>query len=88
MINIAVCGAGGKMGSMLTALISINLAVVNVLPIPALDGGRIFFLLIEVVQRKPIKPKTANAFNMWGFYILIALILLVTFHDVWKLIAG
>lgn len=72
----------------LTAIISINLAVVNILPIPALDGGRVFFVLIETVKRSPIKPKFANAVNAVGFFILIALIIVITFNDVWKLFAG
>ncbi len=72
----------------LTALISINLAVINVLPIPALDGGRLFFLLIEVIKRSPIKPKIANTAHAVGFAALILLIIVITFHDVMKLVAG
>jgi regulator of sigma E protease len=72
----------------LTAIISINLAVINILPIPALDGGRLFFLLIEAIKRSPIKPKIANAAHALGFVALILLILVVTFHDVMKLVAG
>jgi len=73
---------------MLTALISINLAVVNVLPIPALDGGRLFFILIEVVKGSPLKPRAVNLANMIGFAVLIGLIVVVTFHDIWKLLTG
>lgn len=69
----------------LTAIISINLAVVNILPIPALDGGRVFFVLIEAVKGSPIKPKTANVINTISFFILIGLIIVITFSDVWKL---
>lgn len=69
----------------LTALISINLAVINILPIPALDGGRVFFILIETIKRSPIKAQTANLAHSIGFIILIGLIMIVTFHDVWKL---
>jgi len=72
----------------LTAIISINLAVVNILPIPALDGGRVFFVLIEAVKRSPIKPKTANMINAVSFFVLIALIIIITFSDVWKIVAG
>jgi regulator of sigma E protease len=72
----------------LTALISINLAVINVLPIPALDGGRLFFLLLEVIKRSPIKPKIANTAHAVGFVALILLILVITFHDVMKLVSG
>ena len=68
-----------------TALISINLAVINLLPFPALDGGRLFFLLIEKIKGSRINPKTANTANMVGFVILIFLMLVVTYHDVVKL---
>lgn len=69
----------------LTAIISINLAIINLLPFPALDGGRLFFILIEVIKRSPIKPSVANAANGIGFLILIAFMVFVTFHDVVKL---
>jgi regulator of sigma E protease len=67
------------------ALISINLAIINVLPFPALDGGRLFFLLIEKIKGSPIKPKIANTANMVGFSVLILFMLLITYHDVIKL---
>ncbi len=67
-----------------TALISINLAVINLIPFPALDGGRLLFVAIEAITRKQIPPKVANMANTIGFFILIALMLLVTAHDVWK----
>ena len=72
----------------LTAIISINLAIINLVPFPALDGGRLLFLLIEAIKRSPIKPSVANAANGIGFLILIAFMVFVTFHDVIKLIAG
>jgi regulator of sigma E protease len=72
----------------LTAIISVNLAVVNILPIPALDGGRVLFVLIEAVKRSPIKPKTANMINTISFFILIGLIIAITFSDVWKIFAS
>lgn len=67
------------------ALISINLAVINLIPFPALDGGRLLFLLIEKVKGSRLNPKFANTANMVGFAILILLMLLVTYHDVVKL---
>lgn len=70
----------------LTAIISINLAIINLLPFPALDGGRLFFLLIETIKRSPIKPEIANITNGIGFLILIAVMVAVTFHDIAKLI--
>ncbi|MFA6297448.1 MAG: RIP metalloprotease RseP [Candidatus Paceibacterota bacterium] len=68
-----------------TALISINLAIINILPFPALDGGRLLFVAIEAISRKSIPPKVGNALNAGGFAILILLMLLVTYHDVAKL---
>jgi regulator of sigma E protease len=67
------------------ALISINLAIVNLIPFPALDGGRILFVVIEGVTKKKINPKFAQAANTVGFVILIALMLIVTYRDILKL---
>lgn len=72
----------------LAAIISINLAIINLLPFPALDGGRLFFLLIETIKRSPIKPEVANIANGIGFLVLIAFMVFVTFNDVVKLIQG
>ena len=69
----------------LTAIISINLAIINILPFPALDGGRLFFLLIESIKRSPIKPEVTNIANGIGFLVLIAFMVFVTFHDIVKL---
>ncbi|MDO8660146.1 MAG: site-2 protease family protein [Candidatus Parcubacteria bacterium] len=67
------------------ALISVNLAVINLLPFPALDGGRLLFLLIEKIKGSRMNPKFANTANMVGFGILILLMLVVTYRDVVKL---
>ncbi len=67
------------------ALISINLAIINLIPFPALDGGRLFFLLIEKIKGSRISPKVTNYANMLGFGILIFLMLFVTYNDVIKL---
>ncbi|MCX6752367.1 MAG: RIP metalloprotease RseP [Candidatus Nomurabacteria bacterium] len=67
------------------ALISVNLAIINLLPFPALDGGRLFFLLIEKIKGSRLNPKFANWANMIGFGILILLMVVVTFHDIVKL---
>ena len=69
------------------ALLSINLAVLNLLPIPALDGGRLLFLLIEAIKGRAIKPKVANAINLGGFALLMILMLLVTYSDILKFFA-
>ena len=68
------------------ALISVNLAIINLLPFPALDGGRLLFLLIEKIKGSPMNIKVVNAANSMGFIILILLMLLVTYHDIIKLL--
>ncbi|KND47443.1 MAG: RIP metalloprotease RseP [Parcubacteria bacterium C7867-004] len=70
----------------ITALISINLALINLLPIPALDGGRLLFVIIEAITRRPIKPAFANAVNAVGFAFLILLMVVVTAHDIFKIV--
>jgi regulator of sigma E protease len=67
------------------AVISISLAVINLVPFPALDGGRLFFLLIEKIKGSRLNPKFSNMANMIGFGILILLMILVTYHDIVKL---
>ncbi len=67
------------------ALISINLAVINLIPFPALDGGRLLFVAIEAITRKPLNPKIANTLNLVGFALLLVLMLAVTFSDIKKL---
>ena len=69
----------------LVALISINLAVMNMLPFPALDGGRIVFLLIEAVRGKPIKQKYEAYINAAGLIILLGLMVFVSFGDIRRL---
>lgn len=73
-------------GLLLTALISIDLAIVNLLPIPALDGGHLLFLLIEKLRGKPVNEKMQEAFAKYGFLFLIGLMILIIFNDVWALI--
>jgi regulator of sigma E protease len=70
----------------LVALISINLAVINLVPFPALDGGRLLFVGIEAVTRRPIPTKVVQWTNAIGFVVLIALMIIVTSHDILKLI--
>ncbi len=64
------------------AVISINLAIINLLPFPALDGGRLFFLLIEKIKGSRLNPKFSNMANMIGFGILILFMIIVTYHDI------
>jgi len=68
-----------------TAFISINLAVINLIPFPALDGGRLLFVLIEKIKGSPIPTKVFNALNGIGFAILILLMIIVTISDVVRL---
>jgi len=70
---------------MLTALISFSVGLINILPIPALDGGRLLFLGIEGVRGKPMDPEKEGLIHMIGFAVLIALILIVTYHDLLRL---
>lgn len=69
----------------LTALISINLALINLLPIPALDGGRLFFVIIESIIRRPLPRVFQNAVNLIGFAFLILLMLVVTANDIFRI---
>ncbi|GAG88785.1 unnamed protein product, partial [marine sediment metagenome] len=68
----------------LTALISVNLAVLNILPFPALDGGRLVFLVIEAIRRKRVTPRIEGIVHMIGFAILIGIMLLITFRDIMR----
>ena len=93
-IGIAqVTGEVAKVGMFpifeLTALISISLAIINILPIPALDGGRLAFVLIEGIRNgKKISPNVEGAIHMTGFAVLIGLILLMSYFDVVRIITG
>ncbi|MEI6191299.1 MAG: RIP metalloprotease RseP [bacterium] len=66
------------------AFISLNLAVINLIPFPALDGGRVLFVIIEAIIRRPIKAKITNTLNTVGFFILISLMLIITYRDIMK----
>ena len=66
----------------LAALISINLAIINIIPIPGLDGGRLLFIIIEGIRGKPISEKIATRATLVGFGLLILLMLVVSYHDV------
>ena len=73
-------------GLLLTALISIDLAIVNLLPIPALDGGHLLFLLIEKLRGKPVEEKTQETFAKYGFVFLIGLMVIIIFNDIFALV--
>lgn len=69
----------------LTVLLSANLGVMNLLPIPALDGGRLVFLIIEALRGKPIDKEKEGMVHMAGMMLLLALMVLILFNDVRKL---
>ena len=66
--------------------ISINLGVVNLLPVPPLDGARLLLMTIEKVRGKPMNPEREGVLHMVGYFCLISLIVLVTFGDIWRII--
>ncbi len=70
------------------AFITINIGVFNLLPLPALDGGRLFFMLIEAVFRKPVPAKYENLVHAVGLMILLLFMVVVAFSDIYKLIKG
>lgn len=73
---------------LMVAFITINIGVFNLIPLPALDGGRLFFLLIEALRGKPIPPKYEGYVHAAGLFLLLGLMAFVTFNDVIKLIFG
>ncbi len=72
-------------GLLLTALISMDLAIVNLLPIPALDGGHLLFLFIEKLRGRPVEEKVQETFAKYGFLLLIGLMVLIIFNDIFAL---
>lgn len=72
----------------ITALIAINLGVVNLMPLPALDGGRLVFLIVEAIRRKPIEPQVEGYIHFAGFVALMLLVVFVTYNDIARLHLG
>lgn len=70
----------------LTAYLCINVGFVNLIPFPAFDGGRALFLIIEKIRKKPINSKIENTIHTIGFYLLMLLMILVTYNDIIRLI--
>ena len=68
------------------AFITVNIGIVNLLPLPALDGGRLLFIFIEIIARKPVPKKFEAIVHAAGLILLLALMALITFNDVWNLI--
>ncbi len=75
-------------GLLLTAMISLNLALINILPIPALDGGHLFFLVIERITGKPVSKKFVEALSNFFFYLLIVLMVFILYNDIHAWIIG
>lgn len=64
-----------------TAILSVNLGILNILPFPALDGGRVLFVLIESIKGSPVSEKVEAVFHQIGFLLLLVLMVLITVHD-------
>ena len=73
---------------MMMALITINIGLFNLLPVPALDGGRFFFMLVEFIFRKPVPAKYENWIHAAGLVLLLGFMAVVSFSDIWKLVSG
>jgi regulator of sigma E protease len=92
---IAIARTAGEqarqgLGPFLNALgfLSINLAVLNVLPIPVLDGGHLFFFLLEALLRRPIRQRHREIAQQMGLLILVTLMLFVFYNDIHRLLEG
>ena len=72
----------------MTALISINIGIFNLLPVPALDGGRLMFCLIEFVRRKPVKPEHEGYVHLAGMVLLFGIMIFATYNDIIRLFSG
>ena len=92
---IAIARTAGEqarlgLGPFLNALgfLSVNLAVLNVLPIPVLDGGHLFFFLIEILRRKPVRQRHREIAQQMGLLILVTLMIFVIYNDIHRLLQG
>lgn len=90
-VGIASAGAsavheGFAQAAFLVALISINLAIINILPIPGLDGGRLLIIIIEGILRRPVSPRLVNLLSLAGLALLVVFMVFVTYHDIVRLI--
>ncbi|MDO4567856.1 MAG: RIP metalloprotease RseP [Clostridia bacterium] len=80
--------AGFEVVLMIAVIMSVNLGFINLLPLPALDGGRFVFMVIEAIIRRPISRKVEAIVHFAGFVLLIGLMLLLTFNDISRILAG
>ena len=85
----SIVGVAAKSGFMsvlsLLALISVNVGFINLLPIPAFDGGHILFLIIEKIKGSKVNPKVENTIHTIFFILLMALMIYITFNDILRL---
>lgn len=82
ILELMISGFGLMGILLLMALFSVNLAIINILPIPALDGGHVLFTLLEIIFRRKLPAKIYNYLTLIGFVFLISLMILITFMDV------
>lgn len=84
-----IVGESAKVGFQsimyLTAYLSVNLAVINAIPFPAFDGGRVLFVIIEAIKGSKVNPKTENIFHTVGFILLMILMIYITINDIIRL---
>ncbi|HZK18146.1 MAG TPA: RIP metalloprotease RseP [Clostridia bacterium] len=87
---VSEIGSAAKLGIwqllQLAAFLSINLGILNLLPVPALDGGRLLFLGVEAVRGRPVDPNKENFFHLLGFALLLVLIVVITYSDILNLV--
>ena len=92
IIGDAVAGANTSEGMMtlimLVVMITVNVGIFNLLPLPALDGGRLIFLLFEGIFRRPVPAKYEGMVHFIGLMLRLLLMVVVTFSDIWKIVAG
>lgn len=88
LVSVVGTAAGYGVGQILSiaAFVSVNLAIINLLPIPALDGGRLVFVGLEAVMRRPPKALVVQTLNFLGFALIIVLMIAVTWNDIARLI--
>jgi regulator of sigma E protease len=73
----------------LAAFVSIAIAITQLLPFPALDGGRLLFVFLEMVRRgKRVSPKVEGTIHMLGFFVLLALLVAITYQDILRIVSG
>ena len=70
------------------AFLSINVGVINLLPIPAFDGGHILFIIIEIIKGSPVNPEIENKIHMVFLVLLMLLMIVITFNDIMRIFGG